>query len=141
MILFYSFMVIASSGVMTISMTGWALIPDAIEVDQFKTGQRREGLYVGVILFSRKFSVAIMLWIVGIVLSWSGYVPNQVQTESAILGIRVLYAEGTAFFLLLSVGMAYLLPMTRKRHSALKEAISLKSKGLEWDENSIKDII
>lgn len=140
-ILFYCFMVIASGGVMTISMTGWALIPDAIEVDQFKTGQRREGLYVGIILFCRKFSVALILWVVGIVLSWSGYVPNQQQTESAILGIRLMYAEGTAFFLFLSVFMAYLLPMTKKRHEALKEAIVLKSNGMHWDEDSIKPIL
>ncbi len=141
MILFYVLMIIASGGVMTISMTGWALIPDAIEVDQFKTGQRREGLYVGVILFSRKFSVAFVLWIVGLVLSWSGYIPNQPQSDQAILGIRLLYAEGTAFFLLLSVGLAYLLPMTRKRHAALKEAIELKSQGKQWDESKLQAIL
>gem|GEM_PF-4097438 len=68
---------------MSISMTGWALIPDAIEVDEFKTGQRREGLHVGVILFCRKFSVALALWFVGIALSWIGYVPGEIQTTTS----------------------------------------------------------
>ena len=56
---FYIMMVIASGGVMSISMTIWAMIPDAVEVDEFKCGQRREGLFFGVISFARKFAVAL----------------------------------------------------------------------------------
>lgn len=95
---FFAMMVIASGGVISISMTGWAMIPDAIEVDEFKTGQRREGLYVGIILFSRKASVALVLWLIGITLQKVGYVPDAVQTPAALMGIRILFSEGTAFF-------------------------------------------
>ncbi len=140
-IIFYIMMVLASGGVMSISMTGWSLIPDAVEVDEFKTGQRREGLYVGVILVCRKFSVAFVLWMVGIALSWIGYVPNQVQSPDTLLGIKLLYSEGTAAFLLISVIMAYLLPMTRKRHEALKLAIQQKKEGKEWDDTLIRPIL
>ncbi len=141
MIVFYIMMVLASGGVITIFVTGLSMIADAVEVDEFKTGQRREGIYVGVIMFSRKFSIAFVLWIVGIVLNWVGYIPNQVQTEEALTGIRLLYAEGSAFFLILCVGLAYLLPMTRKRHEALKKATQLKKEGKTWDEDSIKAIL
>lgn len=140
-LIFYIMMILASSGVVSISLTGLSMIPDAIEVDEFKTGQRREGIYVGVNWFTRKFSVALMLWIVGIILSWIGYVPDTVQTENAICGIRLLYAEGTALFLLISIVLAYLMPMTRKGHEALKEAIRLKKAGEKWDDSSIQDLL
>jgi Na+/melibiose symporter-like transporter len=140
-LIFYIMMILASSGVVSISLTGLSMIPDAIEVDEFKTGQRREGIYVGVNWFTRKFSVALMLWIVGILLSWVGYVPDTVQTENAICGIRLIYAEGTALFLLISIVLAALMPMTRKGHEALKEAIRLKKAGEKWDEDSIKDLL
>ena len=64
-ILFYVMMVMASGGVMSISMTIWAMIPDAVEVDEFKFGQRREGLFFGVISFVRKLAVALIIWING----------------------------------------------------------------------------
>jgi len=35
----------------------------------------------------------------------------------------------------------FLLPMTRKRHAALKEAIQLKKEGRAWDTESIKEIL
>ncbi|MEA3222719.1 MAG: MFS transporter [Thermodesulfobacteriota bacterium] len=109
--------------------------------DEFKSGQRREGLYFGVISFSRKISVAIAVWLVGIILSWIGYVPDAQQIDTAIFGIRMLYAEVTALFLFVSIIMAYLLPMTKAKHQALREAIELKKAGKPWDEETIKDIL
>ncbi len=138
---FYVMMILASGGVMSISMTIWSMIPDAVEVDEFKIGQRREGLFFGVISFARKSTVALFIWFIGIILSLVGYVPDQVQTEHALFGIRLLYAAGVAFFLFLSVLGAYFLPMTRKRHELLKQAIRLKSEGKEYDKESIKNIL
>ncbi len=112
-------MIIASAGVMS-TPRPLGHDSDVVEVDEFKTGLRREGLYFGVISFCRKFSVALAMWLIGIVLSQIGYTAGAVQTESTLLGIRLLYAEGVAFFLLLSVIGAYFLPMNRKRHEALK---------------------
>jgi Na+/melibiose symporter-like transporter len=138
---FYILVILASGGLIGVTMAGWSMIPDVVEVDEFKTGQRREGLYFGIISFSRKISVAIMLWLVGIFLSWIGYVPDAVQTDRAIFGIRMLYAEGTALFLFISIILAYLLPMTKAKHQALRQAIDLKKAGMPWDEEAIKDIL
>ncbi|MBN1534426.1 MAG: MFS transporter [Spirochaetes bacterium] len=138
---FYAMVVLASGGIIAVTMTGWSMIPDVIEVDEFKTGQRREGLYFGVIGFSRKVSVAVSVWLVGIVLSAVGYVPDAPQSETALLGIRLLYAEGTSIFLLASILLAYLLPMTRKKHEALREAIRLKREGSTPGTEGIEDVL
>ncbi len=140
-VLFYGLVILASGGVIAVTMTGWSMIPDVVEVDEFKTGERREGLYFGVISFSRKLGVAVSIWAVGIVLKYIGYVPDVAQTPEALLGIRITYGQGTAFFLVLSIILAYLLPMTREKHDALKKAISLKKEGKPYDEESIQDIL
>ncbi|MBN1636978.1 MAG: MFS transporter [Deltaproteobacteria bacterium] len=140
-VFFYILIILASGGLIGVTMAGWSMIPDVIEVDEFKSGQRREGLYFGVISFSRKISVAIALWLVGIFLSRIGYVPDAQQTDSAIFGIRILYAEGTAVFLFISIILAYLLPMNKQKHQALREAIELKKAGQQWDAEAIKDIL
>jgi sugar (glycoside-pentoside-hexuronide) transporter len=140
-ITFYVFMTISSAGIVSVSLTGLSMIPDTIEVDEFKTGQRREGLYFGVNMFMRKFWVALALWIIGTTLSLIGYVPDQEQSETTLMGIRVLYSQGTAAVLFLSIGLAYLLPMTRSRHDALRHAITLKQQGKEWDNATIKQLL
>ena len=40
----YALIVIASGGVITVTIAGWSMIPDVIEVDEFITGKKREGL-------------------------------------------------------------------------------------------------
>ncbi len=140
-IAFYIMMALAAAGVLSMSMTTWAMIPDVIEVDELKTGKRREGLFFGVISFFRKISVAVAIFAIGLVLSAVGYTPEQTQSDTSLLGIRLLYSLGVGFFLFLSVFLAYLLPITRKRHEALKEAINRKNTGQPFDESVFKDLL
>ena len=141
MILYYGLTILASGGVIAVTMINWMMIPDVVEVDEFKTGHRREGLYFGITTFIGKAAGAVALWINGLILGWVGYVANVPQTEKALLGIRLIYAEGTALFLIIGVILAYLLPMTRKKHQALREAIRLKKEGKPYDVTPFKDII
>lgn len=140
-IFFYSLAILASGGVIAVTMINWMMIPDVVEVDEFKTGHRREGLYFGITTFVGKAASAVALWINGIVLEWVGYVANVPQTDSALMGIRLIYAEGTTFFLVIGMVLAYMLPMTRKKHQALREAIRLKKEGKPYDMKPFADIV
>ena len=131
----------AGGGLTGVYMIGWAMIPDCIEVDEFKTGQRREGLYYGFISFIQKGACALAMWILGMALSWIGYVPGAIQSESALSGIRLIYGLGETFFLILSIICCYFMPMTREKHQALCTAIQLKKEGRPCDEDLIADII
>jgi Na+/melibiose symporter-like transporter len=117
------------------------MIPDSIEVDEFKTGLRREGLYTGTNMLVRKIGTALALWAVGIFLSAIGYVPDQVQSESTLTGIRMLYAYGTALCLVASVFFVFFLPMTEAKHALLKKAIRSKKDGQPVDDSGIKDLL
>jgi len=113
-ILLYCLMFFAAMGNSGIYLLGWSMIPDVIEVDEFKTGQRREGLYFGLIAFVQKLSSAIAIWIIGITLSWVGYTPGATQSTEAMWGIRLIFSEGTAFFILLVIIICLFSPMTRE---------------------------
>jgi sugar (glycoside-pentoside-hexuronide) transporter len=142
LVFFYVLAALASGGVISVTMTGWSMIPDVVEVDEYKTGQRREGLYFAFFSFSRKISVAIAVWLVGQVLNWIQYVPDVYpQIPGAELGIRLLYTEGTAVFLVLAMVLAYLLPMTKQKHDALRAAIAAKREGKTPDESGFKDLL
>ncbi|GHT71595.1 hypothetical protein AGMMS50239_40760 [Bacteroidia bacterium] len=68
----------------------WALVSDTVEYGEWKTGNRSEGVVYSFFTFFRKFSQAIAGFVPGLVLAFVGYVPNAVQTETALEGIKGL---------------------------------------------------
>lgn len=79
---------------------------DIIDVDEHRTGERKEGAYFAAWNFVFKTAVGLTLMLTGGVLEASGFVPNAAQsdgTRSAILGLYSLfplacYAVGAALF-------------------------------------------
>jgi glycoside/pentoside/hexuronide:cation symporter, GPH family len=113
--LLYVLIVFAAAGVAAVPFVGWSMVPDVVEVDELKTGMRREGMYTGITTFVQKAAGAVVLQVTGLVLSWVGYVADAKQTPTALTGIRLLFC--------------YILPMTKQRHEAVRDAISLKKAG------------
>ena len=140
-VLLFFLMVIAAGGVTAIPMVEWDMIPDVVEVDEYKTGQRREGMYIGITTFVQKCAVALALFINGMVLTWVGYVADVEQTSGSLLGIRILFGYGTVFFLAVSMLLCYLCPMTKERHDALRECLRSKREGGACDESAIKELL
>ena len=63
-----------------------------IDYDEYLTGQRKEGAYFAAWNFVFKASFGITLMLTGYVLEFSGFVPNQEQTDAVKLALRSLYA-------------------------------------------------
>jgi GPH family glycoside/pentoside/hexuronide:cation symporter len=59
---------------------GTSLKADVIDVDEYRTGERKEGAYFAAWSFVHKLSAGVMLGVVGLVLDAVGFVPNEVQT-------------------------------------------------------------
>jgi sugar (glycoside-pentoside-hexuronide) transporter len=140
-ILWYLVIVFLSIGGSCVYMIAWSMVPDCTEVDEFKTGQRREGLYYGIATFVQKASTAIALGLAGAILGWGGYVANVPQSESALLTIRLLLALGVAILAIISIVLCFFSPMTREKHAALRTAIEHKKAGEDWDEASIRGLV
>lgn len=87
---------------------------DIIDWDELQTGERKEGGYFAAFNFIQKSAAGVTIILTGIVLQFSGYVPNVEQTESAKLAIQSLYAlfplvcylVGGILFLRFSLGEA-----------------------------------
>lgn len=70
----YVLAALSGFGIATAYVLPWSMIPDLIEVDQRKTGQRREASYYSFVAFFQKLGTAAALWAVGQGLDWSGYI-------------------------------------------------------------------
>jgi len=118
-----------------------SMIPDTVEVDELRTGKRREGAIFGAWAFCRKLGMAAGAFLVSVGLSLfgfeSGEAAAQDQTSTALLGIRITYA-----LLPLSLWVAAILTLRRydlsesrfnavkaeiARHDATPAAVAAKS--------------
>ncbi len=80
------FGVLSGSG----AIVGPSLKADVVDWDEARTGERKEGAYFATWNFAQKAAGGVAIWMVGSMLALTGYVPNAVQTEEALGGIRVV---------------------------------------------------
>ena len=69
----------------------WAMYADSADYGEWKTGRRTTGLVFSGIQFAHKMGLAVGAGLSGYILAWYGFVANEVQTESSIMGIRLMF--------------------------------------------------
>ena len=79
----------------------FSMYTDCSEYGEWRTGKNTAGLTVSASMFSLKFGSAVGAAVPGFILAGFGFVANVVQTESAILGIRLMFTILPAVFFLL----------------------------------------
>lgn len=120
----------------------WSMIPDCMEVNEFKYGDRREGMFYGVISFIQKAGGAIAIALTGVGLNFIGYdVALEVQTEGTLMGLRILLSLGATIPLLISMTLSTLNPMTREVHAELRKALELKKAGKEYSTEKLDTVL
>jgi len=67
----------------------WAMFADVADYSEWKTGRRTTGVVFATILFGLKTGLSLGGFAAGWLLSGYGYVPNAVQTPTALQGIRM----------------------------------------------------
>ncbi len=107
---------------------GWIVLPaaitaDVIDYDELHTARRREGAYFGVWTLVMKWGNAVASGVVGIALQLLGFVPNQAQAPSTILGIKILYGPVPALLMLAAFCVFLRFPLTRERHEEVQAAL------------------
>lgn len=124
--LMYLLAVMAGFGVSTAYLIPWSMVPDVIELDELKTGQRREGIFYAFMVFLQKIGLALGLFLVGIGLEESGFIeriPGQgipEQPLEALQAIRMSIAPLPTLFLIVSLVLAYFYPITRDFHAEIR---------------------
>ncbi len=122
-------LVIAGLGDAATQLFPNAMAPDTVEVDELKSGLRREGAIFGAWGFCRKLGMTGGAFIVSLALAAVHFAPGaapNLQPDSAITGIRYIYAA-----IPLALWLAALLAFTRydlteARFEALKAEILTK---------------
>jgi GPH family glycoside/pentoside/hexuronide:cation symporter len=134
--LMYLMAVIAGVGVATAFLIPWSMMPDVIELDELRTGQRREGIFYGFLILIQKIGISIGLFLVLQALGWAGYVPSSgdfipKQPTSALLAIRIAIGPLPTLCLIISLVLAYFYPITREVHAEILLQLKERRRGEE----------
>jgi GPH family glycoside/pentoside/hexuronide:cation symporter len=68
----------------------WTMIADSADYSEWKTGRRATGLYFSAATFAQKAGWGIGAGVAGWLLAVFNFIPNAVQTERALTGIKLL---------------------------------------------------
>lgn len=123
----FLFMGIARAGLFYIPWNIYSFIPD---IDEMVTCKRREGIFAGVMVLTRKSSVAIAIFMIGVVLQESGFTKgNGAQPESAINAIVVLMVFVSGTLLTISFWLTYKFKLTQSSHRLLIKEVARRKLG------------
>jgi glycoside/pentoside/hexuronide:cation symporter, GPH family len=140
-VLFWTAVVLSSAGSMAVAVTGWSMLADVTDVDELLSGQRREGMYYGVVAFAQTAMAALVVWLAGVVLDLAGYKPDVAQTDSALWAIRLLMSAGAAVWLVPGALFCWLMPLTKRRHEAVLAAIEARKAGEPWENDEVRAVL
>jgi GPH family glycoside/pentoside/hexuronide:cation symporter len=111
---------LAGIGVAAAHVLPWAIIPDAIEWDEWKTGERHEGMFYSLSTLVHKLALSLAVLIVPLVLQFTGYQPNVAQQSPSVLwGLRIVMGPIPAVLLCLGILLAIRYPLSRERHAEI----------------------
>jgi len=139
LLLLYVPVLIAGLGRGGLNFIPWNIYNYIADVDEVVTGQRREGIFAGVMIFTRKTTMAIAVMVVGILLDASGF--HQGATQQAPSAVNMIVGLMTIGpLLLLAFGIAVSLRFKLDKHThAILMATIARFKGGERSPASDKD--
>jgi GPH family glycoside/pentoside/hexuronide:cation symporter len=116
--------VLAGIGVSAAHVIPWAIIPDAIEYGELKTGKRYEGMFYSLISLSQKVASSVAIPLALLILDRTGYIPNSAQQPaSAVQGIRILTGPIPAVMMCIGIVFAILYPLGRERYTQIAQEL------------------
>ena len=70
----------------------WAIYTDVVDYGEWKFGRRTTGLAFSAALFAQKLGLTVGGGLSGWLLGFCGFVANEVQSDEALLGIRLMFS-------------------------------------------------
>jgi GPH family glycoside/pentoside/hexuronide:cation symporter len=125
---------LAGIGVAAAHVLPWAILPDAIEWDEYQTGERHEGMFYSLTTLARKIASSVALPLVLLLLDASGYVPNAPQqSQAALWGIRSVIGPIPGLMLVVGIIFASRYPLDRETFTRVVDKLAARRSGQAAD--------
>lgn len=117
------FIALISAGNIAYQVLFWAMLPDTVEYNAWKTGQRHDAKVFGFASFAKQLALGLNGALLGMLLSGIGYVPNQVQSADTLWGLKAIMAIIPLTGVLLSAWLIWSYPLDQKFHRQLQGTV------------------
>jgi len=125
---------ISSLGMGVVLIVPWSMLPDVMEVDELKTGKRREGSFYAIFIMIQKLAIAFTSIAVNTALAYAGYKAPDDPAEppdappAVQLVLRLFVSFIPLGLIALSYIFVYFYPITQEKHEAIKEELREKKR-------------
>ncbi len=146
----YIFAVLVGLGSGGVVIMIYAIFPDIPDVDELRSGERREGTYSALTTFTRKLSSALAVFAVAQVLQLAGYVPpveqagklvEAAQTPAFINALRLFFVLIPVGFISFGIFFASRFPLTRAIYARLEVVLAAMRANRPVEQSERQDLI
>lgn len=149
----YVFAAVVGLGTGGIVVMIYAIFPDVPDVDELKSGERREAMYAALVTFVRKFSSALAIFAVSNAIGWAGYIPplqetvggatklvEQPQSNTFLLVLRLIFMLLPIILLIFALLSAIRFPLTPSLHKRLNILLAQQRGSEPVDETEKREL-
>ena len=108
----------------------FSMYTDCAEYGEWRTGKNTAGLTVSASMFSLKFGSAVGGALPGFILAAFGFVANEIQTDTAISGIRLMFNVLPAVFFVSAAVLMYFYRIDRKTLTRVETELHERRSGV-----------
>lgn len=112
-----------SAGNVAYQVLFWAMLPDTVEYNAWKTGQRHDAKIFGFASFAKQLALGLNGALLGALLGAIGYVANQPQTPETLTGLKAIMALIPLAGVVLSAILMWGYPLDQATHRRLTAAL------------------
>ncbi|NND83121.1 MAG: MFS transporter [Gammaproteobacteria bacterium] len=109
----------------------FSMYTDCAEYGEWRTGKHTAGLIVSASMFSLKFGSAIGGALPGFILASVGFVANEIQTDTAIEGIRLMFNVLPALFFMLAGFLIMFYRINRATLEQVEAELAVRRQGTD----------
>ena len=120
---FIGHMIFITLGSSAFGILFWSMLPDTVEYGQWKTGVRSEAIVFGFTTFAQKVSIGIAGWILGFLLSATGYQSGEVQSAETISGMLFIMTMIPLGLILIASALIWRYPIDLALHERIVEEL------------------
>ncbi|WP_319479649.1 MFS transporter [uncultured Draconibacterium sp.] len=103
----------------------WSAIAEAVDHGHAETGKRVSGLAFGGISFAQKAGMGVAGAVVGLLLDAFGYIPDEIQTKTALTGLALMLTLIPGVFHVINGMLIYRYKITDKFYATIKAKIHI----------------
>jgi GPH family glycoside/pentoside/hexuronide:cation symporter len=111
----------------------WAMMADVADYSEWKTRRRATGVVFAGIVFALKAGLGLGGAICGWLLAGYGYIPNVIQSEYALFGIRMTASIFPAIGFFIGVGALMFYGIDKKLNIQIQDELAERRKSFEYN--------